>query len=462
MTFESAKAGQLQVDQNLPLYRCAIASTSPQLAGASGGMSLKISGDLRYILADGTELLRRRGNKVAGIPAAELPATLLSRMIHGTKLALDGQPSRFWMTFRLRDEQKEKARWVPAKSSRSDILKRRALFATHAQTLTPANQIKVDAFLDLMAVVSIVEGVFTSRSPSNDPMASLGIFQWGTKKHIEAEGGSLGMFFSNLKSRAAHNIEPVAASAWAICAARGIDVRGSGRDLRITLHGNPATGAQIEVAMAAAMGEGALPAYQLLAGIDWIENFNNSVVTPGAQGKLILGGGWDNDLGAGRMKAAFIFAKRRFTLDAPNKVTRLRNLFTTQASQATGVMLGVNRPNNVPAALWRAISPSTDPKAELARLATEFLSACRAAGKLPKRGALTQHIAIEAGAQAQAGWVALQSFIWPPLVSGQIPIGDEQKLRALFEAKAMLLYSPDDARNNKREGRFATVRELLP
>ena len=148
----------------------------------------------------------------------------------------------------------------------------------------------------------------------------------------------------------------------------------------------------------------------------------------------------------------------------------LSQVFTSDAALATAVMLGVNRPNYVPLALWRALNTGGDANAEVDRLLDAVLKACIAAKKLPPRGPLcrpvkgrprgykfTETEVTAAGPAAVAAYQALQSFL---VVSATLPVGGEAALRAAFESKAMFLYAPGQATN--REKRFATVRVQFP
>ena len=135
-------------------------------------------------------------------------------------------------------------------------------------------------------------------------------------------------------------------------------------------------------------------------------------------------------------------------------------LFTSEGALTTAVMLGVNRPNYVRLALWRALGTNADPKAETGRLLQAVIRACTAAKQTPRPGQPFTDVHVNAaGAIAQAAYQALQSFLVP---APALPTGGEAALRAAFESKAMLLYKPRDARHFRREGRFATVRVQFP
>jgi hypothetical protein len=157
-------------------------------------------------------------------------------------------------------------------------------------------------------------------------------------------------------------------------------------------------------------------------------------------------------------KAQLISGRRSLTIET-TAVTRLSQLFTSQAALATAVMLGVNRPAFVPLALWRALGTPDDPSARVGQLLTAVFDACTAAGQNPGSGKFTRAHVTAAGAAAETAWEALRAFIWP---AASLPTGGEAELRATFERKALWLYEPGDARRFKREGRFATVRVLLP
>src|SRR5207237_8188319 len=88
------------------------------------------------------------------------------------------------------------------------------------------------------------EGSVRRTSGKCDDTASLGIFQWGMKKNQSADAGSLGVFFSTLKSRATSAKAKKAAdrtdeddlyiNAWKQCTDAGLEVKGAkGKQLMI-------------------------------------------------------------------------------------------------------------------------------------------------------------------------------------------------------------------------------------
>lgn len=456
-----AEVGMLQIGQGRRVSRCRRAVLAPKTGAIADAMTASLTGTILYVLDDGTEILRKSGSSIVSVPNGELPADLITRFYHGTRLDIASEPPRFRMTFRLNDETNESARWVRAKATAATIAARRHDFELAATNVPAGLRQSVIDQLDLLAVVSVIEGSFGAKSGAGDTAASLGIFQWAMTRNQWQETGSLGQFFWDLKTRAqAAGAERLFVDAWATCTSKGLDIVNQVIDAHerkvISLNGAHATGEQVETALAGAMATGNLASYQLVAGLDWINNFKDTIIAPGPLGRTWLGHGWTK---TGAQTGRFVVGARRLDI-ASAGVTRLSQVFTQEASLATAVMLGVNRPAYVPLALWRALGTSSAPSAHVGTLLDTIFRGCEAAGQHPAKNHFTRHHVEAAGGDALKAFQALQEYLWPP--HPMLPFGSEQEARTLFERKALLLYNPRDARKFAREGRFATVRVSLP
>jgi hypothetical protein len=452
-----AAVGTLHIGQGRTVSRCRKAVLTPKVGAGADAMTAQLRGNVLYVLDDGAELLRKVGGEIVGVPNVELPADLITRFFHGTRLDIRGEPPRLRMTFRLRDETEDLARWVRAKASDADIAARRRTLETAAGSVPAALRQQVTDMLDLLAVVSVVEGGFGSTSGAGDTHASLGIFQWAMARNQWQQTGSLGRFFWDLKTRAqAGGAAQLFVDAWAACTGRGLDIVLQGGARILTLNGTHATGAQVEAAMSATMATGNLAAYQLVASLDWINDFRNTVISPGALGARWVGHKWTP---TGAQSGRLVLGARTLDIAAAG-VAPLSRVFTTTASLATAIMLGVNRPAYVPLALWRALLPSQDPSTHVGALLDRIFKGCEAAGQRPANRRFTDAHVTKAGGVALTAFRELQDYLWP--ANPVAPLGNEQDLRVLFERKALLLYDPADARRYARAGRFATVRVPLP
>jgi hypothetical protein len=386
-------------------------------------------------------------------------------------IALDD--GAFWslMSFHLRDETTDTTRWVPAKKGTKAL---KEGLGTDAKKLPPDLQARFRQYLGTVTAVMAHEGTYGSRSPGSDPMASIGIFQWGMKKAgTKDTASSMGMFFSDLKRRADAAAKAGASpspeqqlyiDAWKQCRDVGLDVDAEGR---ILLNGKPATGGQVEGVMAGSgpMSTGALKTYQLVAAMDWIEKFRTTLVRPGPSGSGKIGNGYAEQ---GNGSAVTLKQKSggttfRFHLQAPKDTAAVGGLLTSGRSTAVAVSLGVNRPHYVEAALWLAVCGHADPKADASGLLTNLVTALQAAkpapggkaGKKPKTRDVTVADVQALGKDAATDWTALQRLIWP--APKELDDAAETRLLAEFERRALTLYKAGDARKFHRERRFATA-----
>jgi hypothetical protein len=445
---------------------------------------VKLTGQRLGVLVDvgkgtfGDQVLTR-GSKWGPIQYGKLSTALQTALKTVPEAHLDLGETGFWalMDFHLRDEAKDTTRWVAAKEG---FAKQEQKTEKDAEKLPDDLRTKFADYLETVTSVLSHEGSYGSRSPGHDVMASLGIFQWGVNKSgAQGSGSSLGMFFSDLKRRAAA-VKPAAGAkatkeqqlyidAWEQCTKAGLDVDNAGR---ITLGGNVATGQEIEDKMAGdsgPMATDALKTYQLVAAMDWIDAFRGKVVRPGPSAASKIGHeyserGDGSDVTLQTVSGGIIYT---FPLKAPTPTATVGDLLRSGKNTALAVTLGVNRPHYVEAALWLAVSTRADPKADTAALLARLVAAVEAAEppppvpppKKPKKKPKNQTIDAADVATAKADYEALQRLVWP--AAPALTPAAEEKLANEFKRRALLLYKPSDARKYDRERRFATVEAIF-
>lgn len=437
----------------------------------------------------------------------KLPDDLRAKLTPGAHIDL--KDGTFWtlMTFRLKGEAKDTPRWVPAGHTMKDYQTHEGELRTETAKLPEKLKAEVAENLKIIALVSTHEGSFGSKSPSGDIAASLGIFQWATRKQSAERASSLVKFFHNLKVRAEDATKTDAAKrtaeqklyvdAWQQCTSQGLDIRGN----KITLNGKEATGAEVETLMGGqhgAMAKDALRTYQLVAALDWIKEFQGTIIRPGPIGAGFIGHGYQ-DIAAGRKAMLKWKAKPAnyiIELTAPADHATIGTLFTSEKSLAMAVILGVNRPHFVETALWRSLNPTGDPKTaveeqlrafvdkqtqpiheqikiltvratalnqqlrgtketkERKALRAELTSVNQAIASQRKRFTGTITFA-QVPDSAKASYQALQKLLWPQATA--LNAAAKAQLAREFQRQAMQLYKPSDAKKFKREQRFATV-----
>jgi len=187
--------------------------------------------------------------------------------------------------------------------------------------------------------------------------------------------------------------------AWKQCTDQGVDVNAH----QILIGGKPATGAEVENKMGEEMGKGSLRTYQLVAAKDWIDEFRGTVVLPGPSGADIIGHGYtENSSGT---SVTLSSGTDTIAIDAVAPAT-VGSLFASEKAVANAIMLGTNRPHYVEAALWRALSPASNPSsdadAKLAALITALAAPAPAApagaGAKPKKPAAHHYTAADVAA----------------------------------------------------------------
>lgn len=444
-----------------------------KLAGAQQGLIYDI-GTARF----GAALLTRAGRGAwSAIDFPKLPDGVRGALTSVPEARLSLTDGSFWslMSFHLADERADTTRWVPAKKEVKD---RRKGLESDAEKLPDDLKKRFGEYLGVVTAVMTHEGTYSSRSPGTDPMASIGIFQWGmSKAGAQGAGSSLGVFFKDLKRRAeaaapkpgetATPEQKLYIDAWKQCRDAGLDVDASGT---VTLNGRATTGKDVEDKMAGAggaMNQGALKTYQLVAAMDWIAKFRETMVRPGPSGAGRIGHEY-SERGSGTsvtLKKAAGGTTYTFALDAPDLTANVGDMLASGKSTAVAVTLGVNRPHYVEAALWLAMGSGADPKTEAGALLDKLIAASTAAEPEPAAGArrprrprtkkLTAADVAALGPDAVKDFAALQRLLWPePKEMGD---EEEQKLVAEFKKRALTLYKASDARRFHRERRFATA-----
>lgn len=422
------------------------------------------SGKQEGMLSSGEHILQASGKSLSPVPIASLSGAVRGKLNHHARIDLDNGEMWVYMDFALSDEKSSTGRWVPPGHSKAEVKSDYDMVRTEADKLPDKTQVKseVESVLRIIGLVSSVEGKFDAVSPPSDTYASIGIFQWAMPKNSAGDNGSLGMFFSNLKERAeSANARPekerteedkLYIHAWEQCTKHGLDMKNG----KIQMSGHNATGGEVEDAMHAEMGKGALRTYQLIAANDWIETFRGTIVRPGPSGAKWIGSEYEEQGAAGN-KVQLKRGVHTFTIEAGAHAT-VGDLCSDEQSLAYAVMLGVNRPHYVEASLWKAISPVAAPQAKCQELLTQLDAAIAAHNGDKKKPREHEYSAAEiaaAGESAKAIYAQLQALLWP--TGGNLSPDALANLPAAFKSNTMQLYNPSDARKYKREQRFSTV-----
>jgi hypothetical protein len=451
-------------------------------SGESKSVHLKNNGHARTVVFDATagsfsdKLLSVSGKGVVA-PAEfdKLPGDIKSGIGQGSIISLSNGQMWTLMSFHKHGETTDKARWVPARSTKAQ----QKVMTDQGDKLPDNLKEDIEPELTTLGVVSTIEGGFGSTSggaASGDIMASLGIFQWGMLRNKKDASSSLAMFFRNLKNRATEagktkaedrtEEQKLYIDAWAACTNKGLDID---KDGFITLNGNRATGGEVETAMHGVLGSDTdLRTYQLVAAHDWITEFKSHTVWPGATGKGRLGKGYK----PGNETASFeADAEHKVVVSAPDNISTVGDFLSSEKAVANAIMLGVNRPAWVQYSLWRALDPGTDPKEKAAELLKTLVdsmpkpaepapAAAHHHGKhghphpKPKKQiTIDKAAATAAGPEALAAYTALQSFLFPPTHH----IDSEDTLIQEFQRQALVLYPTADINKYHRERRFSTA-----
>jgi len=449
----------------------------PDAAGSDNrSVHLQRHGHARTVVFDAThgsfsdQLLNVSAKGVVS-PAEfdKLPADVRSDVGEGSIISLSNGQAWTLMSFHKHGETTDKARWVPARSTKAQ----QKVMTDQGDKLPDDLKEDIEPELTTLGVVSTIEGGFGSTSggaASGDIMASLGIFQWGMLRNKKDASSSLAMFFRNLKNRATEAEKTKAkdrteeqklyVDAWAACTREHLDID---KDGFITLNNNRATGGEVETAMHGVLGSDTdLRTYQLVAAHDWITEFKSHTVWPGATGKGRLGKGYK----PGNETASFeADAEHKVLVTAPDNTSTVGDFLSSEKAIANAIMLGVNRPAWVQYSLWRALDPGTDPKAKTSELLKTLVDSMPkpaepAHGKKAhphpkhkKQITIDKAAASAAGPEALAAYTALQAFLFPATHH----IDSEDTLIQEFQRQALVLYPTADINKYHRERRFSTV-----
>src|ERR1700729_896567 len=174
------------------------------LAAASGAttFSPKKHGRTIGVIGGGPHLdegVMRSGTPVD--PGA-MPKSGASSVTAGVRISLQGDSTSIWrlVNFPSRDRSTTTLTWVQSNHDRQEFSVRRGEIEKEVKNL-PADLAKtVEDDVDIMSMVSIIEGPWSGKSPSWDVEASLGVFQWGAEKKTKATtSSSLGGFYKTLE-----------------------------------------------------------------------------------------------------------------------------------------------------------------------------------------------------------------------------------------------------------------------
>jgi hypothetical protein len=370
----------------------------------------------------------RGGTPVA---PADMPASLRDKVKLGTRISLakDGAVWRL-VDFPSRDRKTVTPTWVLSNHDRREFGTRRDEIRKEIANLPDELATGVEDDLDILAMVSIIEGPWRAKSPSWDKMASLGVFQWGAKRSaVATTGSSLGKFYEDLEERADAAAKKAAkdrsdaddfyVDAWKEATDAGLSIAGG----KLRLAGKDATGGQIEAALAGPMGSGKLRAYQLVAAKAFLDELRAKTVRPITYGATLLHPGY---VGRG---PAITHGDRKIVLSTPAWATTIGAVCTSKKALALMANLLVNRPAWTNTAVWRALAPA-DAADQAHALVAQLIAAQDAAeaGAAPPAGAKRRRRRrgkpdITAGNAADpAAYKALQELVWPRL-PGSVPQG---------------------------------------
>jgi N-acetylmuramoyl-L-alanine amidase len=399
------------------------------------------------------------GSSFRPIDPAHLDPQFAAALDERARIKLRDGSMWIWMSFSLSDEPHDTARWVPPGHPRADVDHHTRAIDAELARLPAGDPLQIQAieYRNIMIAVATHEGSFGAASGSGDTHASLGMFQWAMEKGQTAESGSLGRFFRDLEHRARAAAAPPGAmdrlfiDAWAECTAAGLSLAGD----QIRINGAVANGEVVEAHMRSHMARGHLRTYQLVAAIDWIEQFRTTAIRPGPSvGRRIAGNGYTQTRSDG-LHATLTHGHSTFEFDATQHRTVGELLGSTKAL-ATAITLGVNRPHFVEASAWKVMAPQTaeaDVAAALQALAAELTG--HGAHPLPRR--VTREVVWTSTEAARLQYQAIERILWPLDLPAPAL---EWRTVADFRRHALKLYNAGDARRYHRERRFSTL-ELM-
>ncbi len=415
------------------------AATRGELETSAGKLDiLKVRKSTVTVGADGSETMTQDGAEsgavlgttpalVAGgkspVELSKLPAALKSTIPANSRITIDGT---IYLAIQYPDGTG--LNWVKSKHSRKEFAGRQKLMEDAIATLPAGLKAKITPELDFMAMISMLEGVFGSRSESfftpyckhashgakgwtgtkvrnqadaekeasehekankdhdadvrlsGDSAASLGIHQWAMDKDTAGGGGSLVEFFKELKSRSTKaeakkapdrtEEEAIYVEAWGQCTAAGLKIV----DGKLQINGKDATGLEVEDALAGPMATGGLRKYQVIQIAEELEELWAKPLAPGMFGSQMIGNKYAASSDFGTKDATFPTDKYTIKLSAPTKVATIGEACTDERLKLAVANIFPNRPNWMGAIVWRSLI-SGDPQALAADLIAKIVKA---------------------------------------------------------------------------------------
>lgn len=271
--FSEAVVGELRIVKGVTVLE--VQAATPADSG------WKLQGDSIGLLIEGSvstpvavsEIGRRTngGWQLHGKHGAKdkLPANVEGALRDDDQIELHGMNSpAVWMTYPVGKEADNPGGWATTGHSKGQIAQRRGELGKDAADLPEPLKQKVQAHLDVMAVVSSIEGSYGATSGQvADTSGSLGIFQWARPRDPDEGPDSIDRMFERMKKRADDGAEKVknkqspspeedlAMKAWKQTQERGIGVENHHTTYQ---HGKdapkPASGLDLELAMAKSSG----------------------------------------------------------------------------------------------------------------------------------------------------------------------------------------------------------------
>lgn len=199
----------------------------------------------------------------------KLPQDVEAVMRDDDQIELHGMDApAIWMTYPVGKEANNPGGWATTGHSKGQIAKRRSELGKDAANLADPLKQQVQGHLDVMAVVSSIEGGYGATSGQvADTSGSLGIFQWARPRDPDEGPDSIDRMFERMKKRADDGAEKVknkqspspeedlAMKAWKQTQERGVGVENHHTTYQHgTAAAKPASGLDLELAMAKSSG----------------------------------------------------------------------------------------------------------------------------------------------------------------------------------------------------------------
>jgi hypothetical protein len=431
---------------------------------ADGTITATFSGSTAFALLDDSAAGIVVNTAAVPLKASAMPASLAADMVADTHIDLpDGTT---WVLLTLPGNT---LTWVAASHPATEFATRQTELETEAQNLPASMQSDFANVVRATSLVSIIEGGFGSTAGASDTSASLGIFQWAMEKNQSDETGSLGKFFSTLKSRATASQAKKAKDrtdedtlyidAWKQCTDAGLDVTVVKGKVQLTINGKVAQGQDVESTMAGEMAKDSLRTYQLVAAMDWLNEMKAQTVMPGLQayGRTYVGNHYGFDT---TEEVTLKGPGRSFKLGPPTASMTVGDVCSSDEALATAANVWPNRPAYVRTAVWRACAPA-DVDTQIKTLLTTIEAAEPAPAPAPPATGKTKKPkkpppppAITASTVTdKASFTQLQQLIWPTVSP------DDDTVISRFEATALELYKKEGGSSYKtsRAKRLATT-----